>query len=347
LSRRPAAGVYIFIDESGTFTTSDKTDSWCVIAAYVWPEFRRAQIDRLIRDLRTQFGAGKEVKLRDMPVDRYIRLLVDLEPVGGIAFAVAVDVSLHSEAAIIDHRERQAEKVLENIPRMHLEAGKQMLRNLASDIRSLPPQLYTQALAQIELFHWVLIRAPLYFVQRHPPSLGHFRWRLDGKDKGHVTDYEELFQRILPMILQTKSLTEPMMELEGEDYRHLQRFEFPLGKEPHYLTTTYGIELKSRSTKLDVGKMIRDDFHYVDSNEVAGVQVADLLAAGLRRLLRGGFEERTNDVARSFGANTLQGLRGEYPVKFVSLDQEGEATDRTAHVMRLIREQCRPMVLRA
>jgi hypothetical protein len=78
--------------------------------------------------------------------------------------------------------------------------------------------------------------------------------------------------------------------------------------------TTYGIELKSRSTKLDVGKMIRDDFHYVDSNEVAGIQVADLLAAGLRRLLRGGFEERTNDVARSFGANTLQGLRGEYPV---------------------------------
>jgi hypothetical protein len=149
------------------------------------------------------------------------------------------------------------------------------------------------------------------------------------------------------MILQTKSLTEPMMELEGEDYRHLQRFEFPLGKEPHYLTTTYGIELKSRSTKIDVGKMIRNDFHYVDSNEVAGVQVADLLAAGLRRLLRGGFEERTNDVARSFGANTLQGLRGEYPVKFVSLDQEGEATDRTAHVMRLIREQCRPMVLRA
>jgi hypothetical protein len=78
LSRRLAAGVYIFIDESGTFTTSDKTDSWCVIAAYVCPEFRRAQIDRLIRDLRTQFGAGKEVKLRDMPVDRYIRLLVDL-----------------------------------------------------------------------------------------------------------------------------------------------------------------------------------------------------------------------------------------------------------------------------
>ena len=46
--------------------------------------------------------------------------------------------------------------------------------------------------------------------------------------------------------------------------------------------------------------MIREDFQYVDSNLVAGVQVADLFSAGLRRLLRGRFEAALT-VAKQLG----------------------------------------------
>jgi hypothetical protein len=101
------------------------------------------------------------------------------------------------------------------------------------------------------------------------------------------TAYEDAFRTILPAILQTKSLGDPMIALKGADYRHFSRFEYPRGEEPNYLKDAYGIESNGGP---NVGKMIGDDFKLVDSASTPGVQVADLITSGLRRLLRGGFK---------------------------------------------------------
>jgi hypothetical protein len=219
------------------------------------------------------------------------------------------------------------------------ESARRGLDDLSNEIRSLPVQLYTQLICQLELFHKVLTRAPLYFVQRHPPALAHFRWRLDRKAKA-PTAYEEAFRKILPAILQSMSLDNPMLMLEGADYRHFSRFDYPPGEEPTYLKETYGIESKGGS---NIGKMIREDFKLADSATTPGIQVADLLAGGIRRLFRGEFQAE-EQIALLLGANMVQQLRDETPVGMVTLDKTAVASERIAHLIRLMASSGRPML---
>jgi hypothetical protein len=321
--------VYIFVDESGTFTSTKLSDAWCVVAAYVSPESNRAALTKLITRLRFECSNGSETKLRDMSERRYLRFLDDLRQLKGLAFAVAVDMSLNNGAAVALHRDTQAEKVVEHREKMIHESGKRAVTRLSELIQALPIQLYIQLVCQLELFHKVLTRAPLYYAQRHPAALAHLRWRVDRKNTV-PTAYEEAFRTVLPAILQTMSLSDPMIMLEGADYSHFKRFDFPPGGEPDHLRTVYGIDSRGGA---DVGKMIREDFQFVDSNLVPGVQVADLLSAGLRRLLRGQFNAPAI-VATLLGANMLQELKGLPLVQLISLDQSGNTSQRTASLLR-------------
>ena len=128
--------------------------------------------------------------------------------------------------------------------------------------------------------------------------------------------------------------------LVGADYSHFKRFTFLPGEEPDYLKTEYGIDSKGGA---NVGKLIREDFQFVDSNLVAGIQVADLLSSGLRRLLRGGFEA-PDRVATLIGSNMLQETNRDAPVKLITFDQAGCASPRTARLIRLIASHSRSML---
>ena len=282
---------------------------------------------------------GAETKSKHLTEDQYIWFLQELEKLGGLAFSVAVDVGLHRPEAIELHRNKQAEKVIEHQGKMRHEVARHGLMDLSEQIRSLPIQLYTQLICQLELFHAILKLSPLYFVQRHPSSLANFRWRLDQKDRV-PTKYEDAFRKILPVILQTMSLTDPMLMLEGADYRHFSRFDYPLGEEPTYLKDDYGIESKGGS---NVGQIIREDFRLVDSATTSGVQVADLIAGGIFRLFRGRFKAEEK-IALLLGANMVQALKGDTPVGLISLDQTAAASPNTAHLIKLMASTGRPML---
>ena len=82
-------------------------------------------------------------------------------------------------------------------------------------------------------------------------------------------------------------MREPMPMLEGADYRFMERLHYPEGQEPTYLRDVYGMEAgDGDERKLNLGQLVGEDVRFVDSQEDAGVQVADLLASGLRRCLR-------------------------------------------------------------
>ena len=331
--------MFIFVDESGTFTNATTKDSWCVVAAYVCPEASRRAVDRLIEKLRLDCNEGRETKLKHICDDRYSAFLKELAKLGGIVFAVAVDISLHTTEEVLLHRDRQAEGVLYSLDKMLHDSAKKGLQALADEIRALPAQLYTQLMCQVQLFHKVLTRAPLYFVQRNPIALGHFRWRIDCKDTV-PTRYENAFRLALPGLLQSISLRDPMPMLEGTNYKYFNRFSFPIGQEPTFLRSDYGIDHGEVS---DVGKMVREDFKFVNSTSMAGVQVADLLAAGVRRLLMGGFSD-PESIAQLIGSNMVQAKKGESSVSLISLDQIGEASEHVTKMVRLINRSSRPML---
>ncbi len=333
--------MFIFLDESGTFTHSPARDSWCVVAAYVIPEHLKRKVDALMLRVRHIGNKGAETKLRHLSDEQYVWFLSELGKLGGVAFAVAVDVGLHRPSEIERHRNGQADKTIEHRDKLIHEAARKGLTDLSNLIRSLPVQLYTQLSCQLLLFHKIITVATLYFVQRHPPAIGHFRWRLDQKARV-PTAYEDAFRKVLPAILQTMSLDEPMIMLEGENYAHFERFNYPKGDEPRYLRDQYGIETRGDGVT-NIGKVVREDFKLVDSAGCAGVQVADLLSSGFRRLLRGGFSN-PEAVARLLGRNMVQEVRNQVPVMLVSQDKAADVSDGVAYLLRIISASTRPML---
>lgn len=336
--------MYIFVDESGTFSIAEKNNAWCSIAAFVLPESKRRQLETLVSRLRFRHGGGREIKLGSLHEKDFIRFLTELKGLGGIAFALAVDVGLHRQDEIRHHQAKQVQQIRENIGKMKFEEGRRSVTSLADDINSLPLQLYTQLILQVELVHTVLKNAPLYYVQRTPVALANFRWRIDQKDR-IPSKYERAFKFLLPALLQSKSFREPMYFLEDADYRHFTKFEYAAGTAPTYLQDEYGLEFETNDKNIvNVGRLINEDFAYVDSADVAGVQVADLLASGIRRVLRSNFDS-PDRVAMAIGMNLLQGARGEPSIRLLSLDQTGRVDETAASRIRLMSAHARPMLL--
>ncbi|WP_240690372.1 DUF3800 domain-containing protein [Burkholderia cepacia] len=93
----------------------------------------------------------------------------------------------------------------------------------------------------------------------------------------------------------------------------------------------------------NLGKILYEDFEFVDSDCCAGVQVADLVAGGVRRLLRGGFEDRER-IALALGGNMLQREHNAPPIILVSLDQAGYVAGPVARLLRMMSAATRPML---
>jgi hypothetical protein len=335
--------MFIFVDESGTFTHSIDQDSWCIVAAYVIPEYLRRKVDALMNDVRRRANKGAETKLKHLSDEEYGWFLSELKKIGGLAFAVATDVSLHRRSEIENHKNAQVAKIIEHRDKLMHEKARQDLTEISVELKNLPMQLYVQLICQIHLFHQIITLATLYFVQRHPQALGSFRWRLDQKSK-EPTAYEDNFRKILPVMLQTLSLTEPMIVLKDENYSYFEHFMYPKGLEPTYLRDLYGIQMRGGSAT-NIGKIVTEDFHLLNSEKSAGIQVADLLSSGLRRLLRGGFSN-SDILAKNIGGNMVQDIRRKIPVILVSLDKTGFVSDGVAHILRIISASARPLLVK-
>ncbi len=309
----------IFVDESGNFLATRKPNAWSTVVAYVSPEIDRRPLDHLMSQLRAECSNGAEAKLRDIAEDRFAKFLVELSLLRGIAFAVAVDASLYTEESLRLHQTRQADKVIEHIEKMRYAEARQGLMDLSAAIRSLPLQLYAQLVCQVELFHKVISRSVTYYAQRLPQTLASFRWRVDQKDT-IPTAYEIAFRKILPAVLQSKSLTDPMlMFTKSANYTFFKRFEYEPGDVPTHLKDNYGIDLDDAN--VNVGKIVSENFLLVDSAKESGVQVADLLASGIRRVMRGNFDN-PKQIAELIGGTMLQEMYLQPPVKLIAFGSE-------------------------
>ena len=221
------------------------------------------------------------------------------------------------------------------------ENGRAAWQRLADQVAGLSEQLYVQLRCQVELINTTARLASLYLVQRHPRTLGHFRWRIDQKN-GTRTKYESSFFTVTPILLQSRSLAEPWTELEGADYSAFDRFYFPPGGEPSYLRETYRIET-GPEPPINIGKLFRDNFEFVDSKQCPGVQVADLLAAGIRRTLRLGFDDNSR-ASRLLGALMVQGELRLPPVKLLTLSDERDLTGDARSLVGAMARYARPML---
>ena len=88
---------------------------------------------------------------------------------------------------------------------------------------------------------------------------------------------------------------------------------------------------------------IRGNLKFEDSKRSYGIQMADLLASGLRRCLRGKFQD--NDaVAMALGRLMLQNKQGKYPIHVSSFAEQEDQVDPVASkAVKAMQRYCRPM----
>lgn len=333
----------IFIDESGSFANTDQEGAWNTVVAYASPEIDSRKIKLTLNRLKKKCAvtSSTEIKLKHTKEADYINFLKDLCALNGVLFCAATDASYNTLEDIAQHQKLQVQSVLSHINKMKYEGGRKATQYLAEQLQKLSPPLYAQLQCQVELMFTTINRLIPYVVQRKPSSLGKFRWRVDQKNISKI-DYEDAFEKITPALLQTRSLNKPLIMIKGCDYSALDPYIYHKGETPTYLKEVYGIDIEIDEA-LNIQKVIREDIKFEDSKKSVGIQIADLLASGVRRCLRGGFE-RNNDVALLLGKLMVQAENNRPPISIIAF-KGGIIMNRiTENVIKIMIKSCNAMI---
>ena len=94
----------IFLDESGSFVSASKPDSWNSIAAYMSPECDRRYIEKILAGIRRSVGniMTAEIKLKHLNELQYFKFLKQLASLNGVVFAVATDAGMNLPNDILE-----------------------------------------------------------------------------------------------------------------------------------------------------------------------------------------------------------------------------------------------------
>jgi uncharacterized protein DUF3800 len=333
--------MHIFIDESGSFIPGSPIDSWCVVAAYVVPERSRKKVeDVLVRTKKEVCGTViGECKLKEFKEAQLLRFLNKLAEMEGVLYCSATDPGRQSKDDVSSHLAGQVSGIVKHKDKMIHEKARLGIQQLADRFATLSPQLYLQLATQWDLVFNLIGSACLYFVQRNPAALGHFRWRTDEKNEGKSL-FEESFRDLAAPMNQAKSIDNPYMALIGADYSHFERFRL-VGGVPSYLNDVYGLNVKDG---FDIKKVMREDFKFVESSAVIGVQIVDLLASGLRRCLRLEFDDN-DGIAAALGSLMVQRQVNEVPISLMSLKINAGTVGSAERPVFIFRNNQRQMLL--
>lgn len=330
-----------YIDEAGSFVSKGASEnSWCTVVCYSIPEFEKRKLIDVLKSLKQKegFSTGSEVKLKNLSESGFLDFVSQLSKLNGSLFGVATDSYYNSIEAINSHKEMHVESICRGQGEMKFEGGKEAMRILHSQFSNLPGQLYVQFHCQAVLLSSFLRRGIAFYVQRYPNSLKKFRWRYDAKELSRITDFEDSFQKFVPALLQAYSIDNPTPALDWCDYSPMQEY---IGTVPDYVVEKVP-DLEGKDA-FDVQKIVRGDIEFVDSKSSPGIQVADLLASGLRRLLRSEFDN--NEVmACAMGKLLLQEESNKPPIALVAFDGESPLNQRLAQVMRILIANCRKIL---
>jgi len=334
----------ILIDEAGSFAVNNaQKNSWCVVAAYACPDTEKRKYRKILSDLKRRENIiySEEIKLHQISESNYLFFLEQLNNLNGILFCTATDSHFNSEEFVLNHKKNQALAIRKNIDAMTFESGKEAVRYLAEQLENLPSQLYIQLTCQILLIYSVVDRGISYLVQRTPHTLKNFRWRIDQKEPFKKIDFEDAFEKFCPTLLQSFTLKKPASALSWCDYRPMSAFMYKKGQLPTYLVDKFP-HLKDEQG-FDIQKIVSGDMKFIDSKSYHGIQIADLLASGLRKLLRQGFSDNTL-IATYLGKLMVQEANKKPPIQLVAFGPEEKLDKNTADIIKIFIKYSRPMI---
>lgn len=201
-----------------------------------------------------------------------------------LLLVVAIDMSAHSEAGIKAHQADQCRKIRAGLqPSMRSELVA-LIDGLANRLESLPTQLYVQSVLLTRLVEHTFKFSTLYYSQRIPKTLGAFAWRVDQKDVVR-TPYETLWRDIVGPFLQARSLISPLPLATVGDYSFMRPFMGTLPEAPAFLRQ--GVSNPEQTFEYCEFTAVLENLKFADSRYSTGIQLVDMLAAGVRRACNG------------------------------------------------------------
>ena len=330
-----------YIDEAGSFALKGASkNSWCTVACYSLPEFEKRKLTETLRKVKIKegFSPNDEIKLQNISAQGYVDFLSQLGELKGSLFCVATDSYHNSTDKVNAHKNAHLASILRGKSEMKYAGGRKAMEIIHSQFKDLSDQLYIQFHCQAVLLSSFIRRGIAFYVQRYPNALKRFRWQYDAKELSKITNFEDVFQKFVPALLQIYSIENPTPALDWCDYSPMQNY---IGKIPEYVVEKVP-NLKGQEA-FNVQKIIRDDIKFIDSKSSPGVQVADLLASGVRRLLRLEFDDNEL-VANQLGKLLLQEEGNKSPVSLVSFDGESPVDNQLSKIIKIMIENCRRLL---
>ena len=272
-----------YIDESGTFVPIDEgLTSVSVVGALVVPSVSRVKLFNKYQKLRSSLpknskGEVKGSKLDEDQVDKVIDLLKKNDC---IFEGSLIDMRRESYESIISQRDKQAAKITEHLTDEFDPEAIARIWELRRILEASPPQLYVQSTISSQVICQLICLLPTYFVQRWPNDLDEFHWIIDGKGAANVTPHEEWWEQTICPLLQSRSVAEPIITVQGLDYRIFEKAF--LKPTPEYLK---GFGFKDE-TGIDLGALLRDHFRFSSKAEL-GLELVDIVTNAFRRAFNG------------------------------------------------------------
>ncbi|HAU1297444.1 TPA: DUF3800 domain-containing protein [Legionella pneumophila] len=335
----------IYIDESGSFVIAPHIDSWNIVGALVIPEADDRKLTYILNKLKIANNAKftDELKLKMISEPLYFKFLEEIKSLKGKVICVATDGGLIENSFVKNHQEKQASFIVENIDLLLHQSMRDGVQELATKLIDLSTQLYVQLLCMVELKLDVLHKAISYYVQRVPMTLSKFKWFIDSKNTTQIK-YENLVENLSVVLLQTRSLADPIPKVEGWNYRGLENNIFQDGG-PTYLQDTYGIPVTRELNPLDLGKVFKN-LSFIDSKKSSGVQVIDLISSGIRRCLKKEFNDNKK-AATLLGSLMINGKNRTPPIHLISFSskENQKLDDPTSVVIKLMSHSSSAMIL--
>ena len=285
--------MYIYVDESGIFANpSGKDKAISCVAALVMPEQYQKYIFKRFKHLKVSWGIGsgepKGSKLSEEQIAYVISILNDYDV---FVTACGIDIGMHTDDQITTHKQGQAANITKHVTPEHHPNLVRQLEELGERYLQLSNQLYVQSALLTVLVQSVFRIAILYYCQRDPFTLSHFRWVIDAK-ADNLTNYEDLWSTVVMPFCESNSLSKPMDCLEGGDYSWFDRnFSLDMTTAPKHLQPFIKKERKNEPFHAyDAKKILSEHRSFESSKKNLGLQLVDIVVNAIRRALHGNLQ---------------------------------------------------------
>ena len=282
----------IYIDEAGPFVVPPSAQSlFSLVLAIVVPSCIEGALIAEFSALRDGWShPGGELKGSKLDESQAAQLIELASRYDVFVIFFAVDMAMHDDAVVSEYKSRQADAVTAGLTLEHNPQISAQLQGLADAIRRMPNQLFLQAFLMIDLVLKVIEDSTLYYVQRVPAELGSIAWVIDRKNRT-ITEMEDTWSTLVLPMSESHFAKTPLPCLLGADYSHFDAHykinanDQEAIRHVKWMREAYGIQDVDRPLGLNSTLLLSEQREFADSSGSLGLQLADMLAAILRRAL--------------------------------------------------------------